>query len=625
MAEDTPQTGQPGETGETGERGKADAPRKRQTRRNSATGAAAEIAAEIARAEGLADFRARAAADPIGGLDGILAPDGDADGADPEIVARCAALDQSDTSNGQRLIAHFGGEVVVMAQEGAPHPVFGGWSGRHWDFPNGRHRAFATAQRLGDRIALEALHVAPTPKEDLALAAGKALKGRPEDELTPEDRAAKGRALAARKAIQARRGKRIAFAIGSKNKGRLEAMLACAAPHLLAEPDAFNHDDLAFACAGHTIRFRRERQRVPNPEFSDPEISSDSVPEFIEGRARVTIAVTPGHDRSDRITQLVGAAYDPGAECPRWLAFLDDLMPDAGVRHLLQTACGLGLLGITTQHLFFHYGKGANGKSIFLEALARLFDGHAVTLPAESITGSSARSGSGPSPDLARLYGKRFLRVAELPQGEPLRIELIKKLTGGEAFPVRSLFQGFFDFRPQFVAHMSGNGYPKTDESDHGTWRRMVVIRWPVTIAPGRQRPFEEMLAEFVPEWPGILNWLIAGAIRFLEEGLVIPDSVHEEVRKYRDEVDPLAGFIAACCRTVPGASVTAREAYTAYKDWAEANGVNPIFETSFGKKFKNHFERRDGRVRTYQDLAIDPVGASGGPVAPPPGEEIFP
>ena len=239
-------------------------------------------------------------------------------------------------------------------------------------------------------------------------------------------------------------------------------------------------------------------------------------------------------------------ARDARATCPKFLAWLDEFQPVAPVRRMVQVASGLGLLGLTVQRLFFHYGKGANGKSVFMETLVRLFGDVAVTLPSETFAGEGGGK-PGAQPDLVRLYGRRFLRVQELPQGEPLREELVKKLTGGEDIPVRDLFQGYFDFRPIFIGHMSGNGYPDIKGSDNGIWRRMVVVEWPKTIPTDQQREFEEVLAGFEPEYPGILNWLIEGALIFLREGLVVPQEAQAATSAYRDEMDRTSAFCRDC------------------------------------------------------------------------------
>lgn len=62
---------------------------------------------------------------------------------------------------------------------------------------------------------------------------------------------------------------------------------------------------------------------------------------------------------------------------------------------------GLGLLGFSLQRIVFHYGSGANGKSVFMETLMRVLGGLACGLPAESITGDTQRGSGQASPDLA--------------------------------------------------------------------------------------------------------------------------------------------------------------------------------------------------------------------------------
>lgn len=536
--------------------------------------------------------------------------------ADPDTVARCAGLDHSDTDNAVRLLAHFGPDLAVMVQEGSEKPPYAVWAGTHWDFGTGPSRALAVAQRLGGCIAMEADLIGLTPDEQKAVTAaadaGIEATADPEDLDTANKRLQK-RAAAARKAHQRRVQRRHAHAVSSKNVGRMRAMLDCAAPHIMRDADDFNADPLRFACRTHTVRFERVVTKRKNPAFADPDDSREDVPEFIDEVAVAVVAV-PGHDRGDRITTVVPIDYVPKADCPKFIAWLNEFLPDPEVRRMVQVAMGIGLLGVTVQRLFFHYGKGANGKSIFMETIARVLGELAITLPAESITGKAHGAGGGPSPDLARLYGRRLLRVAELPQGEPLRIELIKKLTGGERFPVRDLFKGYFDFTPIFVPHMSGNGYPRTDETDNGTWRRMVVVKWPKTIPDDQQRDFEEVMADFVPEYPGILNWLVEGAKIFLAEGLHIAAESRIETAKYRAEMDPLAGFVAACVAAAPGEDVQASEMYSAYCLWASTNGAEPITKTSFGRKMPNYFEREDGRVRFYKNCRLHdvPSGAPG-------------
>ncbi|PZQ18938.1 MAG: hypothetical protein DI565_00600 [Ancylobacter novellus] len=518
----------------------------------------------------------------------------------------CAGLDHSDTDNGRRLIAHFGQDLLVLEAEGARNMDFVTWSGTHWDMRTGMDAAFRLAQQLGELIMAEAKVMELTsferePIEEFARA-----------ELEDDADAMKAwrkAAIEAAECYEARQISRRKFGVSSKNKSRLEAMLACAAPYLTRPPEAFNANPLRLATRGHTLTFSREPVEGDSSVFS------------------ARLDAVQGHERAHLISRALPVDYDPAARCPRWEAFLAEFLPDAEVRRFVQVFSGLGLTGLPIQKLIYHYGKGANGKSVFLEVLCRVLGDLAMTLQSETVTGMAERSAQQASPDLARLYGRWCVRVPELPQDEPIREALVKKLTGGEAIPVRNLFKGQFEFVPVAKAHMSGNGFPRIDGTDNGIWRRMAVVEWPVTLAAERQRNFADVVGEFMEEASGILNWLIEGAVAYLAEGLHEPDAVKAATQDYRDEMDPIGLFVAACVVAAPGGSVTGREMYEAYKAWSEASGLRPRSETIFGKVMKTKLKREDGRVRTYRDVALvdvperahghSPPGDGGAPRSP--------
>jgi putative DNA primase/helicase len=166
---------------------------------------------------------------------------------------------------------------------------------------------------------------------------------------------------------------------------------------------------------------------------------------------------------------------------------------------------------------------------------------------------------------------------------------LIKSLTGGEPMLVRSLNKEFFEFLPTFKLVLSGNHKPEIGGVDHGIWRRVKFVPWPVTIADNERRPMDEVMSEIWPERSGILNWLIAGALDYLNAGLRTPPEVVAATAEYRDEMDPVGTFVGACVESVPSkpdgspaSAVSARAMYDAFASWAVANAVRPWKEKSF-------------------------------------------
>jgi putative DNA primase/helicase len=523
-----------------------------------------------------------------------------AEDMDFEAVRDCAGLDHSDTDNGRRLIRHFGQDLRVMAQEGVINMDYLAWCGTHWDGVTGNDRVRAITQQLGSRIAMEAAYLGHTPDEALAIKAAASADGE-----TNEGLALIEAARAAKKALESRKTRRRAFGVTSKNTGRIESALKTAAPHLLRHPDDWNPDPLACATATHTLRFKVT-------EADDPEHPTDWKP-----TRKVEVVAEKGHRRGDFITHIVPVAYDARATCPEFRKFMTRFQPDDGNRLAIQVATGAALLGTILQRFFFHFGSGANGKSIYLETISRVLGGLGIGLPQESITGTGQGGGGQASPDIARLYGKRFIRVLELAKDEPLKEAMIKKLSGGERLPARSLFKGFFEFQPIGKVHGSGNGYPKIDGTDNGIWRRITVFEWPIQLTEGDMREFEEVMADFKPEYPGILNWLIEGACIFLRDGFVPSESVRTATRHYREEMDPIVEFVRNC--TVkddtldeygePVYAVQARVMFEGYRRWAYGNSRMAIKEARFGRLMPQHYERTEERVRRYLRCRLDLSG----------------
>lgn len=508
---------------------------------------------------------------------------------DAEILSFCAGLDHSDTDNAKRLLAYADDEIVVVEQSGAKQPKLAVWDGKRWDLHQGKELATVRAQKVGDFIKVEARHIKPNDDWQKAWDLAEPLLQIDEGDRTAEQKEAIKLAARYRSLFEKRVKRHRDWGESSKNAGKIASMIQMAAPHVSRPPGEFNAHPLRFACQNATLTFSR---------IEDADGNCQSV----------RLEVLEGHDPGHLITHLAAARYDRRAQCPRWMEFLERVQPDPKVRRLIQVGSGLGLVAEKVQKLFFMYGSGANGKSVYMETITRLLGDMAVTLPATSLIGESG-PGGGAQADIARLYGCRFLRVKELPEGENLKENLVKELTGGEMITARDLFSGYMDFEPVFVAMMSGNGYPRINGIDEGIWRRMAVVHWGVRIPEEERIEFDELLRIFEEEFSGILNWLIEGVAIYLKEGLVIPDAVRSATQEYRDSQDPTASFFARCVAEKEGGEVSALDFYKAYEKFAEAEHFKPISNHAFGRIVKNKVlreKRRDRSVYVNIELVSD-------------------
>lgn len=290
------------------------------------------------------------------------------------------------------------------------------------------------------------------------------------------------------------------------------------------------------------------------------------------------------HDPRVLTSKLAPIDFDPAAECPTWLSFLDKVMGgNQEMVNFLQRAVGYSLTGvISEQCLFFLHGRGSNGKSTFVETVSTLLGEYWTKTPTETLM---SKTHPGISNDVARLVGARLVTAQETEQGRKLAESLIKDLTGGDTVAARFLHQEFFQFKPQFKLWMYGNHKPVIAGTDEGIWRRIRLVPFTVTI-PDEEKD-RNLPAKLLEELPGILNWAIAGCLAWQSEGLGIPLEVAEATTTYRSEMDPLSDFISEYVVEGPQMTVKASVLYNAYKTWCSASGETYVSLREFGDKMR--------------------------------------
>jgi len=252
--------------------------------------------------------------------------------------------------------------------------------------------------------------------------------------------------------------------------------------------------------------------------------------------------------------------------------------------NFLQTATGWGLTGdISDQTMFILYGSGANGKTTFLNTIQFLLGDYATATPTESFMKKNSDQNTN---DIARLRGTRFVSTTEAEQGRRLSEPLIKKITGNDQITARFLYGEYFNFTPTFKIYMASNYKPVIKGTDHGIWRRIKLIPFTTTIAQEKQD--KNLEAKLKLETSGILNWLLEGAARWKNEGLIAPSVIVKATDEYRGEMDVIGNFIKERCVKDGEITIRIRELYKAYADWCEENKEHAVSERFFTMRLKD-------------------------------------
>lgn len=316
------------------------------------------------------------------------------------------------------------------------------------------------------------------------------------------------------------------------------------------------------------------------------------------------------HRRDDRMTKIATAT--PRGDCPRWLAFLADVTGgDTELVAYLQVMVGYCLTGVTSAHaLFFLYGTGANGKSVFVNVLTTILGDYAANAPMETFM--EAKGDRHPT-DLAGLRGARFVSAIETEQGRRWHESKVKAITGGDKISARFMRQDFFEYVPQFKLLIAGNHKPSIRNVDEAMRRRLHLIPFTVTIPPDKRDG--KLTEKLLLERDGILAWAIEGCLRWQRDELQPPAAVQAATDEYFEAEDAIGRWIdERCTRQVNDTALTAT-LFNDWKQWADAAGEFVGTQRRFSdlllskgiKKWRNA-----GGVRGFQGIDLKEQPAMG-------------
>lgn len=282
------------------------------------------------------------------------------------------------------------------------------------------------------------------------------------------------------------------------------------------------------------------------------------------------------HNMADRNTKVAGTTYEPNAECPSWLRFLDRISgSDSDWVSFMQRLFGLSLCGEILEHILpILYGTGRNGKGTLLHILRTLHGDYAGHAQTELLT---TKRDDPQGFFLAPLAGARVVTIVETGSGHKLDEGLVKALTGGDPQTAAHKHGAPFTFTPAFTPFLATNHRPDIEGTDEGIWSRIRLVPFTVTIPEDERRADAELRAELEAELPGILNWALTGWGDYQANGLGEPESVSAATRQYRTESDLLGEWIEARCVLHPAAWDVFADLFGDYEAFAAPDAVGKI------------------------------------------------
>ena len=311
-----------------------------------------------------------------------------------------------------------------------------------------------------------------------------------------------------------------------------------------------------------------------------------------------TLNLTTGefrpHDPADFLTLMSGITYNPDATCDRWISFISEVMcSDADLAVYLQKALGYALTGDTSlECLFILYGATSrNGKGTTMETFLRIMGDYGKTSNPEMLsTKFGNTNASGPSEEIARLAGVRFVNISEPEKKITFNAALVKRMTGNDTLNARFLHENSFDFKPNFKIFINTNYKPSVSDMTLFYSNRLKLIPF--------KRHFEEHeqdkgLKNFFSEpanLSAIFNWCYEGYRLFRASDLADPAAVVAATKEYQEESDRIGQFVDAWLEEGEAYEVRTSAAYKLYGEWCDKYGYRKENSTNFNNAIQRFF-----------------------------------
>ncbi len=311
-----------------------------------------------------------------------------------------------------------------------------------------------------------------------------------------------------------------------------------------------------------------------------------------------TLNLTTGefrpHDPADFLTMMSGITYDPDAACPRWEQFISEVMcNDAALALYLQKALGYALTGDTSlECLFILYGATSrNGKGTTMETFLKIMGDYGKTSNPEMLsTKFGNTNASGPSEEIARLAGVRFVNISEPEKKITFNAALVKRMTGNDTLNARFLHENSFDFRPNFKIFINTNYKPSVSDMTLFYSCRLKLIPFKRHFEEHEQDKGLKGFFSLPESQSAIFNWCYAGYKLFKKEGLDDPNAVTEATKEYQEESDRIGQFVAAWLEEGEAFEVRTSAVYKLYGEWCDKYGYRKENSTNFNNAIQRFF-----------------------------------
>jgi putative DNA primase/helicase len=244
----------------------------------------------------------------------------------------------------------------------------------------------------------------------------------------------------------------------------------------------------------------------------------------------------------------------------RLLEILTSIIPNEEVFHYIMKHLASCLSGKIREHrLHIWTGDGSNGKSTIIgNLLEPIFGNYVTTLQPEVLVKNDFNTANAATTSLNSIENKRLCTIQELNGNSKLNEGFIKSFSSGDSMVLRQMYKEERVIKPQHKAIVSLNKLPEIIGTDHGIWRRIVIVKFEKKFID--EKEYNKLSPE-EQNHHGILDLELENELKTLQEefglllteyytiyrkeGLEMPKKIKDDSKQYQMDSDIIGCFIS--------------------------------------------------------------------------------
>jgi putative DNA primase/helicase len=281
----------------------------------------------------------------------------------------------------------------------------------------------------------------------------------------------------------------------------------------------------------------------------------------------------------------IPVTYNSEAKCPNWEAFITQVVNQDDLATIQEWSGFLLLPDYRFHKLLWVHGVGRNGKGVWQRTMEAILGNNNVAgVGLEEFDGTHRFA-------LKQLYGKLFNPCSEPTTNKELQTPLLKKATGQDTIEAEIKGkQARVPFRNYAKITVLANKFPKVRDQTVAFRERRLFIKFPNEFTGKNQiQNVEDNWLTVNDERSGILNWMLTGLKRLLEQGYFTESKTQQETEaEFLRASDTISAFLTEMCLFDKTKTTTRSDALEAYKNYCEVLGLEADNEKKFTQRLKD-------------------------------------